>query len=187
MRSCSFTPLPAARWRGPRGGAEAELLRCAGHEVEQLIADNPVSAARRRRCSHSPTWAQAVRRAIVAFRPDVAHLHNTWYAMSPSVVEELRRAQVPVVVTVRNYRLACLNSYFLRDGRPCEDCLGGLPGPASSIAATTTRCSPRLPRRRPSSTTGAEERGAASRCSWHPQRSCVTGSWRAVFPRPGSG
>ena len=91
--------------------AEAELLRCAGHESEQLIADNPVSAARTATaCSPSsnPPWAQAVRAEPRAFRPDVAHLHNTWYAMSPSVVEELRRAQVPVVMTVHNYRLACL-------------------------------------------------------------------------------
>ena len=128
--SCSFTPATGsavartAWWR--------RRPSCCG-----VPAMSPSSSLRTTRCQprarpplsspHNPTLGPGVRGAIVAFRPDVAHLHNTWYAMSPSVVEELRRAQVPVVMTVHNYRLACLGSYFLRDGRPCEDCLGRSP------------------------------------------------------------
>jgi glycosyltransferase involved in cell wall biosynthesis len=33
------------------------------------------------------------------------------------------------VMTLHNYRLMCLPANFLRDGRPCEDCLGRFPWP----------------------------------------------------------
>ena len=44
-----------------------------------------------------------------------------------------------MVVTLHNYRLFCLPSTFLRDGRICEDCLGGFPGAASCTAVTEIR------------------------------------------------
>jgi glycosyltransferase involved in cell wall biosynthesis len=35
----------------------------------------------------------------------------------------------PVVATIHNYRLACVNALLYRDGRPCLDCVGRLPWP----------------------------------------------------------
>jgi glycosyltransferase involved in cell wall biosynthesis len=60
-------------------------------------------------------------------RPDVAHVHNTWFALSPAAVAALDRAGVPVVVTLHNYRLLCANGQLFRDGRPCQDCVGSHP------------------------------------------------------------
>jgi glycosyltransferase involved in cell wall biosynthesis len=60
-------------------------------------------------------------------RPDIAHVHNTWFALTPSVIAALDAAGVPVVVTLHNYRLLCVNAALFRDDRPCEDCVGGLP------------------------------------------------------------
>jgi glycosyltransferase involved in cell wall biosynthesis len=60
-------------------------------------------------------------------QPDVAHFHNTWYAISPTVINKLKRAGVPSVVTVHNYRLMCANAQLLRDGEPCELCVGSTP------------------------------------------------------------
>jgi glycosyltransferase involved in cell wall biosynthesis len=34
---------------------------------------------------------------------------------------------VPVVQTLHNFRLMCLNALFLREGKVCEDCMGQLP------------------------------------------------------------
>ncbi|MCD6681941.1 MAG: glycosyltransferase family 4 protein [Burkholderiaceae bacterium] len=62
-----------------------------------------------------------------SFRPDVAHVHNTFPLISPSVYPTLKRAGVPIVQTLHNYRLACLNAMLLREGGPCEDCVGHLP------------------------------------------------------------
>jgi glycosyltransferase involved in cell wall biosynthesis len=75
----------------------------------------------------NPGSARAVRRVAERLRPDVAHVHNTWFALSPAVLPALRRAGVPVVATLHNYRLLCANGQLFREGRPCEDCVGGNP------------------------------------------------------------
>lgn len=58
-------------------------------------------------------------------RPAVAHLHNIYHHLSPSILPVLRRHGVPVVMTLHDMRLLCPSIHMLRDGRPCEDCRGG--------------------------------------------------------------
>ena len=57
-------------------------------------------------------------------RPQVVHFHNTFPLMSPAAYYAARAEGVPVVQTLHNFRLLCLNALLFRDGRPCEDCLG---------------------------------------------------------------
>ena len=111
--------------------AEAELLTRAGHHVVRYVADNPagplaagVSLAM---SPWNPGAARVLRQAVARTRPDIAHVHNTWYALSPSVISALGRAGVPVVMTLHNYRLLCVNGMLFRDGRPCHDCVGTHP------------------------------------------------------------
>ena len=105
---------------------DCELLARAGVVVKQLLADNAelrpgISTAL------SAIWSrqsyQRVAAAIGSFRPDLVHVHNTWPTWSPSVYDAAADAGVPVVQTLHNYRLMCLNGLFLRDGAPCRDCL----------------------------------------------------------------
>jgi glycosyltransferase involved in cell wall biosynthesis len=111
--------------------AEADLLIRAGHQVVRHVVDNPtgpVSAATSLVMSAwNPAAARALRRAVDRARPEVAHVHNTWFALSPSVIAALGRAGVPVVMTLHNYRLLCVNGMLFRDGRPCHDCVGTHP------------------------------------------------------------
>lgn len=72
------------------------------------------------------TFAE-VRRIVRDEKPDVVHCHNTFPAISPSVYWAAALEGVPVVQTLHNYRLACLNGYFFRNGRICEKCLGKVP------------------------------------------------------------
>ena len=58
-------------------------------------------------------------------RPDVAHLHNIYHHLSPSIFPVLRRHGVPVVMTLHDLRLLCPSIHMLRDGQPCEECRGG--------------------------------------------------------------
>ncbi len=60
-------------------------------------------------------------------RPDVAHVHNTWFSLSPSILRALQQAGIPVVMTLHNYRLLCANAILFRDGEPCELCVGSPP------------------------------------------------------------
>jgi glycosyltransferase involved in cell wall biosynthesis len=111
--------------------AEADLLRRRGHEVVQHELRNPPDAAHAAVALALAPWnpleARLVRGIAEQIRPDVVHVHNTWYAMSPAVLWSLRRVGVPVVVTLHNFRLLCANGQLFRDGAPCEDCVGSHP------------------------------------------------------------
>jgi glycosyltransferase involved in cell wall biosynthesis len=111
--------------------AEAALLAEAGHEVVPYVAENPAGAGPTAAAMLASPWnpaaARRLRAAARRARPDVAHVHNTWFALTPSVVSALDGIGVPVVVTLHNYRLLCANASLFRDGRPCQDCVGTHP------------------------------------------------------------
>ena len=60
-------------------------------------------------------------------RPDVAHVHLIEHHLSPSVLDALREASIPVVQTAHEYKLVCPNYqlYVPRTGELCERCLPG--------------------------------------------------------------
>lgn len=125
------------RYRQPGGedtvvDAERALLAAAGHEVVRHEAVNPTGPGAAVALAASP-WNPAAARAIAAVaervRPDVAHVHNTWFAMSPAVPAALARRGIPVVATLHNYRRVCANASLFREGAPCEDCVGRSPLP----------------------------------------------------------
>jgi glycosyltransferase involved in cell wall biosynthesis len=55
---------------------------------------------------------------------DVAHLHNIYHQLSPSVLDALRSRSVPTLMTVHDYKLVCPNYRLFRGGAPCEKCVG---------------------------------------------------------------
>jgi glycosyltransferase involved in cell wall biosynthesis len=55
----------------------------------------------------------------------VAHLHNIYHHLSPSLLPVLRRHGVPTVMTLHDLRLLCPAIHMLRDGEVCERCRGG--------------------------------------------------------------
>lgn len=111
--------------------SQTALLRAAGHDVHVAQGRNPSSAPASAWSLARAPWngrqARAVEEVAVARDIDIAHVHNTWYALSPAVISRLHRAGLPVVMTLHNYRLVCGNSLLLRDGHPCEDCVGSHP------------------------------------------------------------
>lgn len=110
---------------------EAAALRRGGHTVEQFIVPNPsgtaASLSALARSVHNRTTARAVADLIGRTQPDVLHVHNTWFALSPSVLGAATAASVPVVMTVHNYRLGCLGADLFREGGVCTACVGRTP------------------------------------------------------------
>ena len=107
---------------------EAELLRRNGHRLEAFAADNPpgpAAAGYLALSAWNPLAAADFRRRLESVRPDVVHFHNTWFALSPSVVVAASRLGFPTVLTLHNYRLTCANAQLLRDGVPCRLCVEG--------------------------------------------------------------
>lgn len=108
----------------------AAMLRARGHEV----AFYRLTSAGRRdslwgrvegfACGlYSPAGVRGLRRALRRERPDVVNVHNLYPFISPAALFQCRRAGVPVVMTVHNFRLLCPTGLFMRGGRPCELCL----------------------------------------------------------------
>lgn len=111
---------------------EIALLRVNGHEVETYFRNNhEVDDMSRIDAARQTLWSARtvddLLGLIEKFRPDIVHAHNTFPLISPSLYWAAGRAGVPVVQTLHNFRLSCLNALFLREGRVCEDCLGRVP------------------------------------------------------------
>lgn len=59
------------------------------------------------------------------FRPAIAHAHNVYHHISPSVFDTLRGAGVPTVMTTHDLKLACPAYKMLSPDGICERCKGG--------------------------------------------------------------
>lgn len=54
------------------------------------------------------------------FKPDIAHLHNTYHQLSPSIISTLKKYKVPVVMTLHDYKLTCPNYSMFARGKIWE-------------------------------------------------------------------
>lgn len=109
---------------------ERKLLESHGHQVVAYQRRNSellTYSGLERLCLPKQTiWAGDVYRDILDLvrkeRPNIAHVHNTFVQISPSVFAACRQGGVPVVQTLHNFRLMCPAATFFRDGGICEDC-----------------------------------------------------------------
>lgn len=138
-----------------KGGAETylfdllDLLAGAGHEVvpfamrhpenrasefdrffvDEVDYDVPAPWYRRARQAarmvYSVQAASRMRSLVDAHRPDIAHVHNIYHQISPSILRVLARRSIPVVMTLHDYKLACPNYKLRTQGEICERCLSG--------------------------------------------------------------
>ncbi len=117
---------------------ESAALAALGHEVTRFgrssdeIEHWPIAkkALLPARSIWSTETSRAMKAALREHRPDVVHVHNTFPLLSAAVLYACRDARVPVVATIHNYRLACANGTFFRNGAVCHDCAGGTPARA---------------------------------------------------------
>src|SRR5205085_2281758 len=62
---------------------------------------------------------------LSVFSPSVAHVHNIYHHLSPSILPLLRDRGIPVVMTVHDLKLACPAYTMMRGSQHCESCRGG--------------------------------------------------------------
>jgi len=108
----------------------AAMLGGLGHDVAQLRmttagARESLSGKIRGFVSgvYCPGGVQAMREALRREKPDVVNIHNLFPFISPAALRECKKAGVPVIMTVHNFRLICPTGLFMRNNRPCELCL----------------------------------------------------------------
>lgn len=147
----------------PNGGSETyifklgDYLRSQGHEVQYFGMEHEGRRVGNRvnayttdmdfhggsklgkltyplKTVYSPEARKKLRLVLRDFQPDVIHLNNFNYQLTPSIlleIEKWRRAGHPcrVVFTAHDYQLVCPN-HMCRNpqtGKNCEKCLGGHP------------------------------------------------------------
>jgi len=62
---------------------------------------------------------------IIDYKPDLVHVHNLYPLISPAVLKQIKAMNVPIVMTVHNYRLSCPNGLYFSKNEICERCNGG--------------------------------------------------------------
>ncbi|MBI2399517.1 MAG: glycosyltransferase family 4 protein [Deltaproteobacteria bacterium] len=129
--------------------ATIDLLKSHGHDVSVFAMDNPKnldsdykkyfvsnvdlneggglkgqvkSAAR---ILYSFEARKKISGLIDAHKPEVAHLHNIYHQVSPSIIDALKAKGVPVVMTLHDYKLTCPAYSLMNKGGLCEACTGG--------------------------------------------------------------
>jgi len=108
---------------------ERALLQKHGHDVRLFTRHSDELAAQgalgKIKGAVSVPWnpfsSRALRKVIQDFRPDVAHVHNTFPMLSPSVLAAAKG--VARVMRLPNFRLFCAAGFPVRDGNVCIDCL----------------------------------------------------------------
>lgn len=144
----------------PRGGAETytislgNILKEHGHEVwffglrnekntvgnkiDSLVDDIDFSAGTMKnlnaplRIIYNVKARSDIRKVLDEFSPDVVHLNNIQFHLTPSIILEIEswrrqsRKNCKIIYTVHDYQLICpSHGMFDRNYKPCEKCLDG--------------------------------------------------------------
>lgn len=144
----------------PKGGAETyvfklgEMLVAKGHEVEYFglenennIVGNSVGAyvsdmdfskgvlknlTAPFRIIYSHEARRKLRKVLRDFKPDIVHLNNIQFHLTPSIIIEANKfrrktkSDLKIIYTAHDYQLICpSHGLFDREIRVCEKCLGG--------------------------------------------------------------
>lgn len=65
-----------------------------------------------------------IERLIRDVQPDLVHLHNIFYTISPSIVHSLKKYKLPIVCSLHDYHIICANAYLYHQGI-CQRCKSG--------------------------------------------------------------
>ena len=134
-----------------KGGAEyvlfetADLLRSKGHEVISFSMRHPRNIKSEYekyfvsnvdyekgginnkidyaiKLLYSFEAKRKIEELIKEEKPDIAHLHNVYHQISPSILYTLKKFDIPVIMTLHDYKMVCPSYSMLSDGKICEFC-----------------------------------------------------------------
>jgi len=111
---------------------EIDVLRANGVDIVPLIreSDSIAGLSAMNKIGvvlgpvRNPQGVHDFRELLASQRPDVVHVHNVYPLLSPWIVREAKAQNIPVVMTVHNFRLDCVAGTYLRDGKVCTECAG---------------------------------------------------------------
>ena len=68
-----------------------------------------------------------IMQVIDDFKPDIVHMNNINFQLTPSVIYGIKKKGIPIVQTVHDYQMICPNHLLYDFGKntPCEKCITG--------------------------------------------------------------
>ncbi|MBE7038669.1 MAG: glycosyltransferase [Ruminococcaceae bacterium] len=139
----------------PRGGSEsymlylAEHLKNMGHEIEffgMYDENNTVGNSKGMYTQNMDFHSKGLSRflypfkiifsfeakkkimqVIDDFKPDIVHMNNINFQLTPSIIYGIKKKKIPLVQTVHDYQMICPNHllYNFKKNVPCEKCVNG--------------------------------------------------------------
>ena len=139
----------------PRGGSESYMLylgeyfKKMGHEVqyfgmydENNTVGNSIGKYTQNMDFHSKGLARflypfkiiysfeakkKIMQVIEDFKPDIVHMNNINFQLTPSIIYGVKKKGIPLVQTVHDYQMICPNHllYNFEKNTPCEKCVKG--------------------------------------------------------------
>lgn len=111
---------------------EIYLLRSHKHNILTYHrSNNDINNLNLILLSKQTIWSERTKQELIKiinkFNPNIIHAHNTFPLISPSLYWTASHYKIPIIQTLHNFRLMCLNAMFLRNEKTCEDCMGQLP------------------------------------------------------------
>lgn len=73
---------------------------------------------------HSSAAISKIEELIIKEQPQIAHLHNIYHQITPSIIPVLKKYKLKVVLTLHDYKLVCPSYLALRNDSICVDCAG---------------------------------------------------------------
>ncbi|MBQ2932959.1 MAG: glycosyltransferase [Clostridia bacterium] len=66
-------------------------------------------------------------KVLDAFKPDIVHMNNINFQLTPSIIYAVKKRNIPLVQTVHDYQMICPNHllYSFNETKPCERCIKG--------------------------------------------------------------
>ena len=61
---------------------------------------------------------------VVDTKPDIVHLHIFQHQLSPSILDVIKKYNIPTVYTAHDLKMLCLNYKMMQHGHICEQCKG---------------------------------------------------------------
>lgn len=74
---------------------------------------------------HSPEAVEKIKKLILDEKPDILHCHNIYHQLTPSIITAAAWLNIPVVLTLHDYKPVCPVYTRLQGGAVCTRCSDG--------------------------------------------------------------
>ena len=78
-----------------------------------------------KRIIYASDAARNLEKLLQEFKPDIAHIHNFYHHLSPSIVRILKKYNIPTVQTLHDYKRICPNHALFVNNEVCRKCKTG--------------------------------------------------------------